>query len=74
MWRVFGVVISTIAALGGICGLLRPELYRMSMEEGYTARGARISGAVLLLLGLAGLYAILFPAPTPLTSSPPKRP
>jgi len=70
MWRVFGVVISTIAALGGICGLLRPELYRMSMEEGYTPRGARISGAVLLLLGLAGLYAILFSGANPVDFFP----
>jgi hypothetical protein len=59
MWRVFGVVVSGIAAVGGVCGLLRPELYRTSLEEAYTARGARISGAVLLLLGLAGLYAML---------------
>lgn len=59
MWRVFGVVVSIIAAAGGICGLFRPELYRISMEEAYSARSARISGAFLLLLGLAGLYAIL---------------
>lgn len=59
MWRYFGLAVSAIAVLGGICGLVRPELFRSPMEETYTPRSARVGSAVLLLLGLAGLYAIL---------------
>ena len=70
MWRYFGLAISAIAVLGGICGLVRPELFRSSMEETYTPRSARISGALLLLLGLAGLYAIFAYAGGPVDPSP----
>ena len=59
MERVLGLVISALAVGGGIGGLVRPEIYRSSMEDSYTPAAARIGGLVLLALGLAGLWAIL---------------
>jgi len=59
MWDAFGTAVSAVAVVGGLCGLVRPELLRSSLQETYTARSARLCAAVLLLLGLAGLYAML---------------
>jgi hypothetical protein len=47
------------AMAGGICAMIWPQLLPSSMEEQYTASRARIAGVVLLLMGLAGLVAIL---------------
>ncbi len=58
MERVLGLTIAGLAVVGGICGIIWPELYRSSLEEAYTRRRARIGSMVLLLLGLATLYAI----------------
>jgi hypothetical protein len=57
--RALGLLISGLALGGGLCGVVRPELYRGSFEEQYTPWRARIAGALLLLMGLAGLVAIL---------------
>ena len=52
-------LIPSLAVGWGLCGIIRPELYRSSLEEQFTPGKARIAAAVLLLLGLAGLVAIL---------------
>lgn len=54
-----GLLISGLALGGGLAGMIRPELFRSSLEEQYTSGRARVSGFVLILLGLAGLWAIL---------------
>lgn len=59
MEQVAGLIISALAMCCGLCGIIRPELYRSSMEGQYTSSGARIAGIVLLLLGIAGLAAIV---------------
>jgi hypothetical protein len=70
MERVLGLLISGLAVCGGIGGIIRPELYRSSMEEQYTSRGARIAGCVLIALGIAGLVAILTYAGGPIDFFP----
>jgi hypothetical protein len=57
--RALGLLISSLAVGGGLCGVIRPELYRGSFNEEYTPWRARIAGALLVLLGLAGLVAVL---------------
>jgi hypothetical protein len=57
--RLPAFVISALAVLGGICGLVWPEIFRSSMQETYTSRSARLGSIVLLLMGFAGLYATL---------------
>lgn len=59
MDRALGLLLSSVALCGGLCGVIWPDLYRSSFEEQYTPRRARISCAVLLLLGLACLVSIL---------------
>ena len=53
------MLISGLAVCGGLGGIIRPELYRSSMEEQYTRRSARVAGCVVLALGIAGFIAIL---------------
>jgi hypothetical protein len=57
--RAFGLLVSAVAAVGGIAGVIRPSLYRSSMQDQYTPWRARIGAIVLLLMGLAGFAAIL---------------
>jgi hypothetical protein len=59
MEQGIGLLISGLAVCGGLFGIIRPELYRSSMEELYTRASARIAGCVLLAMGIAGLVAIL---------------
>lgn len=59
MWRLLGIAISAIAICGGVAGIFRPELFCGSMEGAYSRTGARFGAIILLLLGLAGLIAIL---------------
>ena len=59
MWNVAGIAISTLAAGCGLLGIFRPELFARVVQEDGTLRTARITGIVLLLLGIAGLIAIL---------------
>ncbi len=59
MERALALLISSLAVLGGICGIVWPQLYRTSLEEQYTPLRARVAAVVLLLLGIAGLFAIL---------------
>jgi len=68
--RLLALVISALAVVGGIYGLVRPEILRSSMGETYTSRSARIGSTVLLLMGLAGLYAILAYHGGPIDFSP----
>jgi len=53
------LAVSGLAIVGGVCGLVRPDIFRSTMAETYTPRSARIGSIVLLLMGLAGVYAIL---------------
>jgi hypothetical protein len=57
--RVLALLVSGLAVCAGLCGMIRPELFRTFMNESYTPRSARIQALVLLLLGIAGLVAIL---------------
>jgi hypothetical protein len=57
--EVLGLLISGLVAGGGLLGVIWPELYRSSLEEQYTPSRARVAAVVLLLMGLAGLWAIL---------------
>ena len=59
MKRVVELLISGLAVCVGLAGMIWPELYRRSMEEQFTVRSARIGSVVLLVLGIAGLVAIL---------------
>lgn len=59
MWNLVGLLISGLAVGGGLCGIAHPELFARLAQENYTPRTARITGVVLLLLGIAGLIAIL---------------
>jgi len=59
MESIIGVFISGLAVCSGVCGIVWPQLYRTSLEEQYTPLRARVGAAVLLLLGIAGLIAIL---------------
>jgi len=59
MWDFVGLTISTLAVGGGLFAIFRPELFTRVVKEDYTPRTARITGIVLLLLGIAGLIAIL---------------
>jgi hypothetical protein len=65
-----GLLISALAACAGLCGSIWPDLYRSSMGESYTPRTARITAAVLLLLGTTGLIAILSYSGGPIDFSP----
>jgi hypothetical protein len=68
--RVLALLVAGLAVSGGLCGMIWPEIYRSSMEESYTPRGARITSLVLLLLGMAGLVAILSYAGGPIDFFP----
>jgi hypothetical protein len=59
MESILGLFISGLAVCAGSCGIVWPQLYRTSLEEQYTPLRARVGAAVLLLLGIAGLIAIL---------------
>ncbi len=59
MTRTVELLISGIVVAGGLCGIIWPELYMSSMEAQYTPRRARIASIVILLMGIAGLVAIL---------------
>ncbi len=64
------MLVAGLAMCGGLCGMIWPEIYRSSMEESYTPRSARITSLVLLLLGMAGLVAILSYAGGPIDFFP----
>ena len=67
MWQPIGLVISTAAVFGGLFMMARPTAmirqdpdYLQNSTPQRARRTVRVSGVVLLLMGLAGLYAILF--------------
>ncbi len=62
MSNALGLLVAGLFAATGVTGLVRPELYRGSLEDQYTARRARITAGIVLLLGLCGLWAILHSA------------
>jgi len=64
------LLISGLATLAGLCGSVRPEVLRSSMGENYSPRNARVTAVVLLLLGVAGLVAILSYHGGPIDFSP----
>jgi len=57
--RAQGLLISGVAAGGGLCGVIWPRLFLSSLEEQYTPWRARIAGLLLFLMGCAGVIAIL---------------
>jgi hypothetical protein len=59
MESMLGLFISGLAVCAGSCGVVWPHLYLTSLEEQYTPLRARVGAVVLLLLGIAGLIAIL---------------
>jgi hypothetical protein len=59
MESILGLFISGLAICAGLCGIVWPQLYRTSLHEHYTPLRARVGAVVLLLLGIAGLIAIL---------------
>lgn len=44
---------------GGLGGIDWPQIFRGSLEEQYTPLRARVGSVVLLLMGIAGLIAII---------------
>ena len=59
MANLLGLTVSIGMILGGGWVLVRPELLRESMGEDYSAAKARVSAAVIVALGIAGVVAIL---------------
>ena len=57
--RALELLICGLAVAGGLCGVFWPRLFLSSLEEQYTPSRARITGLVILLMGLCGLVAIL---------------
>ena len=59
MVNLLGLTLSIGMILGGSCVIVSPELLRKSMGEDYSAAKARAGAAVVVALGIAGLFAIL---------------